>query len=167
MKLLFEIIDKYINDNHRMLIFSSFLPSFDIIEPYLKEKKIKYFKITGATKAKERVDYTTKFNQDDRYKVFLISLKAGGHGLNLTGADTVIHLDPWWNASSENQATDRAHRIGQEKRVEVIKLITEDSVEQRVIELQRKKKDLIDKMIENDTKALEKITLEDLSFLVR
>ena len=97
----------------------------------------------------------------------MISLKAGGTGLNLTGADVVIHLDPWWNISAENQASDRSHRIGQTRNVEVIKLICEDSIEQRVIELQNKKKDLIDKMISNDESTVVSASIEDIKFMLQ
>ena len=100
-------------------------------------------------------------------KVFLISLKAGGTGLNLIGADTVIHLDPWWNQAVEDQATDRTYRIGQQRNVEVIKLICEDSIEKRVIELQNMKKDLIGKLISNDESSITKLSIEDLKFILK
>ena len=112
------------------------------------------------------VNIKNRFNNDKNIQIFLISIKAGGSGLNLVGADTVIHLDPWWNVAAENQATDRAHRIGQTKNVEVIKFICENSIEQRVIELQNLKKDIIDKFISNDESSISSITREDLSFIL-
>ena len=128
---------------------------------------IKYYMITGDTDAKKRLELANNFNSSNDIPVFLISLKAGGTGLNLIGADTVIHLDPWWNNSAEDQATDRAYRIGQTKNVEVIKLICEDSIEQRVIELQNIKKDIIDKLIANDDQRISSISIEDLQFILK
>ena len=128
---------------------------------------IEYFMLTGATKAEKRIHDMNEFNANEKIKVFLISLKAGGTGLNLIGADTIIHLDPWWNVSSENQASDRAYRIGQTKNVEVIKLIAEESIEERVIELQQIKKDLIDKVISDDDSSLTNLSKEDIQFLLQ
>ena len=116
-----EILEDGITAGHKILLFSSYTSMFEIIEKELKNRNIKYFKLTGATKVDERVDLVDEFNQNDEIKVFLISLKAGGTGLNLIGADMVIHYDPWWNISAENQATDRAYRIGQKNNVQVYK----------------------------------------------
>ncbi len=162
---LYKIIDEY-KTEHKMLIFSQFVSALNKVENHLKQKKIPYYMITGQTDAKERLEMSNKFN-NDKAPVFLVSLKAGGTGLNLIGADTVIHLDPWWNNSAENQATDRAYRIGQTKNVEVIKLITANSIEQRVIELQNLKKDIIDKLIASDDNRITKVTLEDLAFILK
>ena len=107
------------------------------------------------------------FNEAEGPDVFLISLKAGGTGLNLTGADTVIHIDPWWNAAAEDQADDRTHRIGQKRNVEVIKLIAEDSIEQRFLELQEIKKDIIDKVISKDDSSVVNATIEDIAFILK
>ncbi len=119
-----EITKEAIKSGHKILLFSSYTSMLEIIEKRLKDENIKYFKLTGATKVEERVDLVDEFNNNNEIKVFLISLKAGGTGLNLTGADMVIHYDPWWNVSTENQATDRAYRIGQKNNVQVYKLIT-------------------------------------------
>ena len=108
----------------------------------LKKENINYLKLTGQTKVGDRIKLVEEFNNNDNIKVFLISLKAGGTGLNLIGADMVIHYDPWWNLSAENQATDRSYRIGQKKNVQVYKLITKDSIEERIYELQEKKANL-------------------------
>ena len=108
----------------------------------------------------------TDFNENNEYKVFLVSLKAGGTGLNLVGADVVIHLDPWWNVAAENQATDRAHRIGQTRVVQVIKLVCEDSIEQKVIELQEKKKEIVKMIVADDDTNIQKLSKDDLSYLI-
>ncbi len=125
---------------HKILLFSTYTTMFEIIEKELKKEKISYFKLTGQTKVSERIGLVEEFNQNPEIKVFLISLKAGGTGLNLTGADMVIHYDPWWNLSAENQATDRAYRIGQKNNVQVYKLITKNSIEEKIYELQEKRR---------------------------
>ena len=109
----------------------------------LEEDNIKFFKLSGDTLSKERMKLVNDFNNSDDVKVFLISLKAGGTGLNLTSANLVIHFDPWWNPAVESQASDRAHRIGQEKDVEVIKLIAKETIEESIVTLQEDKKELI------------------------
>lgn len=162
---LYKIIDEY-KGEHKMLIFSQFVSALNKVENHLNKEHIPYYIITGQTDAKERLNMCNKFN-NDKTPVFLVSLKAGGTGLNLIGADTVIHIDPWWNSSAEDQATDRAHRIGQTRNVEVIKLIVSNSIEQRVIELQNYKKDIIDKLIASDDNRLTKVTLEDLAFILK
>lgn len=167
MEMLKDIIKEYVNDNHKILLFSSFVKALDIIKEYLDKEGISYLVLTGDTKAEDRIKYANAFNNNSNIKIFLISLKAGGTGLNLIGADTVIHLDPWWNVSAENQATDRAHRIGQTKNVEVIKMVCEDSIEQRVIELQNIKKDIVDKIISNDDTSITGFNLEDIGFILR
>ena len=139
----------------------------EILNEVFRKINIEYFKLTGATTAEKRVQYMNEFNANDRVKIFLISLKAGGTGLNLIGADTIIHLDPWWNVASENQASDRAYRIGQTRNVEVIKLILENSIEERVIELQQIKKDLIDKVISDDDSSITNLSKEDIEFLLQ
>ncbi len=166
MDLLLEQVQNYLAEGHKILIFSSFVKALNIIEERFKENGIDYFIITGATDSRKRIEIANNFNGDSREKVCLISLKAGGTGLNLIGADVVIHLDPWWNVAAENQATDRTHRIGQQKNVEVLKLIVSDSIEQRVIELQNMKKDLIDKLISDDEQSVKGITLEDIKFIL-
>ena len=108
-----EIIKDGISSGHKILLFSTYTSMFEIIEKELKKEKIKYFKLTGQTKVDKRIELVDEFNKNPDIKIFLISLKAGGTGLNLTGADMVIHYDPWWNLAAENQATDRAYRIEQ------------------------------------------------------
>ena len=135
---------------------------FSIIEEELKERNIKYFKLTGATKVEERMKLVDEFNQNPEVKIFLISLKAGGTGLNLTGADMVIHYDPWWNLSTENQATDRAYRIGQKNNVQVYKLITKNSIEEKIYELQQKKAELMDNMLSTKVSFINKLSKDDI-----
>ena len=110
-----EIVEDATEAGHKILIFSTYTSMFELMENELKERNILYYKLTGSTKVDERIKLVDEFNENSDIKVFLISLKAGGTGLNLTGADMVIHYDPWWNLSAENQATDRAYRIGQKK----------------------------------------------------
>ena len=167
MDQLEEIIKDKIESGHRMLIFSQFVKALEIVETILRRDDINYLIITGKTDGEDRVNITNEFNKNHTYKVVLISLKAGGTGLNLTGADTVIHLDPWWNVAAQDQATDRAYRIGQDKNVEVIKLICEDSIEQRVVELQNYKKALIASLISDDESSITNLSLEDIQYMLK
>ena len=157
-----EIIEEAINGGHKILLFSGYTSMFEIIEKELKKRNIKYFKLTGATKVDERMKMVDEFNENSNIKLFLISLKAGGTGLNLTGADMVIHYDPWWNISTENQATDRAYRIGQKNNVQVYKLITKNSIEEKIYELQEKKAKLADSMLDTNTKFINRFSREEI-----
>ncbi len=157
-----EIIEDAVKGNHKILLFSGYTSMFPIIEKELQKLNIKYFKLTGSTKVDERIDLVDEFNENANIKVFLISLKAGGTGLNLTGADMVIHYDPWWNISTENQATDRAYRIGQKNNVQVYKLITKNSIEEKIYELQQKKAELIDNMLSTKTSFINQLSREDI-----
>ena len=160
-----EIIEDGITAGHKILLFSSYTSMFDIIEEKLKEKEISYFKLTGSTKVDERIKLVDEFNSNSDIKVFLISLKAGGTGLNLTGADMVIHYDPWWNISAENQATDRTYRIGQKNNVQVYKLITKDTIEEKIYELQQKKEKLTENMLDTQTTFINKLSREEIMSL--
>lgn len=164
--LAVDLINEAVSGGHKVLLFSQFTKSFELISSKLKEIGIEYFTLTGETKAKKRMDMSLEFNESKDVKVFLISLKAGGTGLNLIGADTVIHLDPWWNVSVENQATDRAHRIGQENKVNVIKIVCANTIEQKVIELQEQKAKLASSIISNEGNELSKLDTSDLSFIL-
>ncbi|MEG0976999.1 MAG: SNF2 helicase associated domain-containing protein [Bacilli bacterium] len=157
---IIDILNGVIANDHKVLLFSQFPSSLKLLMPYLRENNITYSFLDGQTKSKERMNLVDSFNSD-KTNVFLISLKAGGTGLNLTAADIVIHLDPWWNPAVENQATDRAHRIGQVNKVEVIKLICKGTIEERIIELQKKKQNLSDNIIEGEDRA--NIVLSKLS----
>jgi len=136
-----ELIDELMLENRKVLVFSQFTSMLSILESEIKKRKISYTKLTGATRKREEV--IEKFTKGSA-SIFFISLKAGGIGLNLVEADTVIHYDPWWNPAVENQATDRAYRIGQDKPVFVYKLIIENSIEEKILQLQEKKKSLQD-----------------------
>lgn len=160
-----EIIQDAVLGGHKILLFSSYTSMFEIIEEQLKKLKINYLKLTGQTKVGERIKLVDEFNTNKNIKVFLISLKAGGTGLNLTGADMVIHYDPWWNLSAENQATDRTYRIGQKKNVQVYKLITKNSIEEKIYELQQKKAKLIDNMLSTDATFISKLSKDDIMAL--
>ncbi|MGC8486463.1 MAG: DEAD/DEAH box helicase, partial [Candidatus Baltobacteraceae bacterium] len=136
---LFEMLESLIADGRRILLFSQFTSMLDLIKPELAKRGVPFVEIRGATRDRET---PVKRFQNREVPLFLISLKAGGTGLNLTAADTVIHYDPWWNPAVERQATDRAHRIGQEQHVFVYKLIAEGTVEERILELQARKGEL-------------------------
>ena len=157
-----EIVQEATNSGHKILLFSGYTSMFEIIEKELKKMNINYFKLTGATKVNERIQMVDEFNENPDVKLFLISLKAGGTGLNLTGADMVIHYDPWWNLSTENQATDRAYRIGQKNNVQVYKLITKNSIEEKIYELQQKKSMLIDNVLDTKTSFISKLSKEEI-----
>lgn len=157
-----DLIRSSISANHRILLFSQFAQSFPLITKRLESEGIKYYTLDGSTKSRDRINMVNSFNEDPSIKVFIISLKAGGTGLNLVGADMVLHLDPWWNSSAELQATDRAHRIGQTKNVYVIKLICKDTIEEKVLKLQEAKKELAYSIINSDASSGIKITKDDI-----
>lgn len=157
-----DLVRDAIDAGHKILLFSSYTSMFEIIEERLKRRNIKYYKLTGQTQVSKRVDMVERFNKDDDIKVFLISLKAGGTGLNLTGADVVIHYDPWWNLSAENQATDRAYRIGQKNSVQVYKLITANSIEEKINKLQEKKAKLSEQLLSTEETFINKLSKEEI-----
>jgi len=164
LELLEELTDSTLEGGHRILIFSQFTSMLDIIERMLVKKDILYFYLSGKTPASERTSIVSRFNGGEG-QIFLLSLKAGGTGLTLTGADTVIHYDPWWNPAVEDQATDRAYRIGQEKVVQVFKLITRDTIEEKILKLQEKKKEMIDMVIKPGETMLHKLSKEEIRSL--
>ncbi|WP_180270839.1 DEAD/DEAH box helicase [Sporanaerobium hydrogeniformans] len=159
-----EIVRDSIAAGHRILLFSQFTSMLDILSKTLKKEEIEHYMLTGSTKAEERMRLVDSFNHSN-VPVFLISLKAGGTGLNLTGADVVIHYDPWWNLSSQNQATDRAYRIGQKNNVQVFQLITKDSIEEKIKELQDKKLSLTEGVLQEGETLITKMTDEELKSL--
>ncbi len=160
-----ELLKESIAGGHRILLFSQFTSMLKLIAQHLEDEGHRYCYLDGATK--DRMEQCATFNQTPSIPVFLISLKAGGTGLNLTGADTVVHFDPWWNPAAEEQATDRAHRIGQKKTVQAIKLIAQDTIEEKVLELQRKKQALIDATVNTtDAAFLSSLTLQDIQSLL-
>lgn len=157
-----EIVNSAIEAGHKILLFSNYTSMFELLEKEFKKEHINYFKLTGQTKVSQRIDLVDEFNSNPDIKVFLISLKAGGTGLNLVGADMVIHYDPWWNISAENQATDRAYRIGQKNNVQVYKLITKNSIEEKIFELQNKKSALIEHVLDTNTSFISHLSKEDV-----
>lgn len=162
-----QIVKDAIESGHKILLFSGYTSMFDIIEEELNKENISYYKLTGQTKVSDRIKLVDEFNENPDVKVFLISLKAGGTGLNLIGADMVIHYDPWWNLSAENQATDRTYRIGQKKNVQVYKLITKNSIEEKIYELQQKKAKLIDNMLSTNETFISKLSKDEIMSLFK
>ncbi|WP_375316829.1 DEAD/DEAH box helicase [Spiroplasma endosymbiont of Virgichneumon dumeticola] len=148
-----DMLSELIGLGHKILIFSQFTCVLKNIAPICEKLNINFLYLDGSTKTQSRLAMVEEFNNDKNISVFLISLKAGGVGLNLTSADVVIHFDPWWNPSTENQATDRAHRIGQKKVVQVIKLITKGTIEEKIITIQDKKRAMIDSVIDSSDDA--------------
>lgn len=156
-----DLIDSAIDGGHRTLVFSQFTSMLEIIEDALTKKDIAYLKITGSTPKEKRPALVHEFN-NGTIPVFLISLRAGGTGLNLTGADVVIHYDPWWNLAVQNQATDRAHRIGQKNTVTVYKIITKNTIEEKILHMQEAKKDLADAILSGEQTSLMSLSPEEL-----
>ena len=156
-----ELLKSAIDGEHKVLVFSQFRSLLELLETDLQNEGLDYYRITGETKKEERVNLVNRFNKD-KTPVFLISLKAGGTGLNLTGADIVIHFDPWWNLAAQNQATDRAHRIGQTKEVSVYKLIAKNSIEEKILKMQESKSALADEILSESTGGLMSMSKDEL-----
>ena len=155
-----QVLNEVIESEEKVLIFSQFTSMLDIMQKHLEEKKIKFVRLDGQTK--NRGEVVDKFNNDDSIVVFLISLKAGGVGLNLTAASNVFIYDPWWNPQAENQAIDRAHRIGQKKNVNIYKFITKNSIEEKILKLQERKANLFDGIVNQEQDFVGKLEWEDL-----
>ncbi|MFC5529305.1 SNF2 helicase associated domain-containing protein [Cohnella yongneupensis] len=166
LEQLMEIVEECQGSSKRMLIFSQFTSMLDIIRKQLDERELPYFYLDGSTPSQQRIEMCQEFNDGAR-DVFLISLKAGGTGLNLTGADTVVLFDLWWNPAVEQQAADRAHRIGQKNVVQVIRLVAQGTIEEKMLELQQRKKDLIDEVIQSGEGAISSLTEEDIRELLQ
>lgn len=164
MELLMELVGEQVESHHRILIFSQFTSMLGLIREQLDQAGIQSLYLDGNTPPQDRLKLTEEFNNGDA-PVFLISLRAGGYGLNLTAADTVIHYDPWWNPAVEDQATDRAHRIGQTRAVHVIRLIAHDTIEEKVSELQQRKKELIDLVVTPGEVLPSALTAKDIRAL--
>ena len=164
LDLFHELLDEARDGGHRILVFSQFTSMLGLIRESLVEGDIRHSYLDGSTR--NRLELVKEFNRDEGIPVFLISLKAGGTGLNLTGADMVVHFDPWWNPAVENQATDRAYRIGQKRTVVAHKLIARDTVEEKVLELQEKKKRMIDATLTTDEEVLRKLSWDDVQDLL-
>ena len=161
LEMLLELLEGAIDGGHRILLFSQFTSMLSLIKLELDKMKVKYHYLDGSTSAEERMRLVNTFNAGEN-DVFLISLKAGGTGLNLTGADMVIHYDPWWNPAVEDQATDRAYRIGQKNAVQVFKLITKDTIEEKIFALQQKKKELVDSVIKPGENFITKMSEDEI-----
>ena len=165
MELLKELLLETIDSGHKVLLFSQFTSLLTIARSWLDSEGIRYEYLDGSTK--DRMERVDSFNQTAEIPLFLLSLKAGGLGLNLTSADTVILYDPWWNPAAEAQAADRTHRIGQTKNVNIIKLLVKDSIEEKVLDLQRRKADLFNDLVEASAENAASMSLEDFEFLLR
>jgi len=159
-----ELLYTCLESNHRMLVFSQFVQVLQLLKAELEAASLPFCYLDGSSK--DRMAQVDRFQEDESVPVFLISLKAGGTGLNLTGADVVVHFDPWWNPAAEAQASDRAHRIGQDKQVTVYKLITSGTVEERVLGLQQGKRKLLEQVFEESEAANLSLGVEDLRGLI-
>ena len=149
LEMCMELVQNAVNGGHKILLFSQFTTMLDVLAVRLKKAKVSFYMLTGATSKEKRAQMVQAFNEDDT-SVFCISLKAGGTGLNLTAADIVIHYDPWWNLAVQNQATDRAHRIGQKNIVSVYRLFMKDTIEERIRALQERKRELADEILSGE-----------------
>ena len=156
-----DLIQNAVAGGHKVLLFSQFTSMLENLQAKLKEEGISYYVLTGSTPKEQRLKLVENFNRDET-NVFCISLKAGGTGLNLTAADIVIHFDPWWNLAVQNQATDRAHRIGQTNVVNVYKLIMKDTIEENILKLQARKKELAEQVLSGEDLGSGSFTKEEL-----
>ncbi|MBO5797014.1 MAG: ATP-dependent helicase, partial [Clostridia bacterium] len=161
-----ELVKEAVEGGHRVLLFSQFTSMLAILETRLREAGIDFYTLQGSTPREKRAAMVEEFNSEGGAPVFLISLKAGGTGLNLTAADVVIHYDPWWNVSVQNQAADRAHRIGQQRPVQVFKLIAEGTVEEKILRLQEAKQSLADAVVRADGLSLSALSDEEILVLL-
>jgi non-specific serine/threonine protein kinase len=162
-ELLLETLDTLRSEGHKALVYSQFVQMLRLVREALDAHGVPYTYLDGRTR--DRQGEVDTFQESPDIPFFLISLKAGGVGLNLTAADYVIHIDPWWNPAVELQASDRTHRIGQDKPVFVYKLITRDSVEEKIVQLQERKKSLVDQLITTESSFFKELTAEDVKAL--
>ena len=165
LALFSEVVDELLENRHKALVFSQFVGHLSIIRELLDEKKISYQYLDGSTPTKKRQEYVNAF-QSGEGDLFLISLRAGGLGINLTAADYVIHLDPWWNPAVEDQASDRSHRIGQQHPVTIYRLVTKDTIEEKILALHANKRHLADSLLEG-TEAGGKVSAEELLQIIK
>ena len=161
-----ELINSGVSAGHKILLFSQFTSMLELIGERLARENIRFYRLTGETPKESRLKMIQAFQKDD-VPLFLISLKAGGTGINLTAADMVIHYDPWWNVAAQEQATDRTHRIGQDKQVTVFKLITKDTIEENIMKLQAAKQALADQVVAEGMVSLGSLSREELLELVQ
>ncbi|QVL58065.1 MAG: DEAD/DEAH box helicase [Simkaniaceae bacterium] len=163
--MLVELLQTLIEGQHKTVIFSQYTKMLQIMRKDFEQRGIRFNYLDGSSK--NRLEIVKEFNEDPNIPVFLVSLKAGGTGLNLVGADTVIHYDMWWNPAVENQATDRVHRIGQKESVSVYKLITNGTIEEKIVEMQNRKRGIVKKIVSCDDEAITKLTWEDVLELLQ
>ena len=162
-EILLETLETLQAEGHKALVFSQFVQTLKLLEVEMRKLGLSYTYLDGKTKDRqERVD---RFQSDASISFFLISLKAGGVGLNLTAADYVLHLDPWWNPAVEMQAADRAHRIGQDKPVFIYKFIARETVEEKILELQARKRQLVEQLVSSEASFFKSLTREDVNAL--
>ena len=163
-ELMHELVNEIVDSSHKLLIFSQFTSMLKRMEPAIRQRNINYEYLDGSTRNRqEKVD---NFNSNSDIPLFLLSLKAGGTGLNLTSADTVIIYDPWWNPAAEQQAADRTHRIGQDKPVTIYKLVVKNSIEEKIIALQGRKRELFNQVVEASQDESAKLSIEELRELL-
>ena len=164
LELLQEQLIDAITNGHKVLVFVNYLAAIERIGNILDERGIDFVSMTGSTRDRQRL--VDRFQNDPACGVFLMTLKTGGTGLNLTAADTIFIFDPWWNKAAEQQAIDRAHRIGQTKKVLGYKLITRDSIEEKILQLQEKKSELFENIISTDNISIKTLTEEDINYML-
>jgi SNF2 family DNA or RNA helicase len=164
-EVLKETLQNVINSGHKVLIFSQFVKHLKLLGQYLIKENIPYYYLDGSVKMSQRQEQVDLFQKEEGKQLFLMQLKTGGVGLNLTAADYVFILDPWWNPASERQAMDRTHRIGQDKPVIVYKFISKDSIEEKILHLQEKKKMIADDILEVDDNTIHKLNIDEIKNL--
>jgi SNF2 family DNA or RNA helicase len=163
--MLIDLLQSLVEGQHKTVIFSQYTRMLNIMRQDLQQLGIPFAYLDGSSK--NRLQIVKSFNEDPKILVFLVSLKAGGTGLNLVGADTVIHYDMWWNPAVENQATDRVHRLGQQRSVSSYKLITMGTIEEKILQLQERKRNLVTKVVSCDDEAVAKLTWEEVLELLQ
>ena len=164
MELLKELLLESADSGHKVLLFSQFTSLLHKVRGWMEEQAIRYEYLDGTTT--DRMAHVDNFNNSPDIPVFLLSLKAGGVGLNLTSADTVIIYDPWWNPAAEAQAEDRSHRIGQTRAVSSVKLVVKDSIEEKILELQERKREIFDSVIDNPDAMGVNLSIDELKYLL-
>lgn len=164
-KLILESLSDIIGNDHKCLVFTNYLGVIEVLSEDFNQLDCDYLVMTGATK--NRQELVDKFQNDDNTKIFMMTLKTGGVGLNLTAAEYVFIFDPWWNIAAETQAIDRTHRIGQKNNIFCYKIITKNTIEEKIILLQEKKKNLFDSIISDDNSITKKLTEEDIDYILK